>query len=99
MAAVRRRKNDNRAGKRCIGLILVAFVAAMSVQIVNLYQKDQEYIRQQTELEDRLQEQIERQAELEQYEAYTQTPEYVEDIARSKLGLSYGDEIIFKETP
>lgn len=97
MAAKKRRKDNNRAGKTCISIILVAFVAVMSVQIVKLYQKDQEYISKQAELEAQLEEETDRQAELEDYEAYTKSKQYVEDVAKSKLGLAYGDEIIFKE--
>lgn len=98
MAAVRRRrKDDNRAGKICISLILIAFMAAMSVQIARTYEKDQEYMARQAELEAQLEAQEARQQELRQYESYTQTPEYVEDIAKSKLGLAYENEIIFKE--
>lgn len=99
MAATKRaRKSNNRAGKMCISLILIAFVAAMSIQIVKIYQKDQEYARRQAELEEQLMEETARQQELEEYEAYTQSNEYIEDVAKSKLGLAYDNEIIFKET-
>ena len=88
MAAKKRKSNrNNRAGKICISMILVVFAAAMSVQIVKAYQKDQEYARKQEQLEVQLQ------------ESYTQSQEYVEDIAKSKLGLAYDNEIIFKEEP
>lgn len=97
MAAKKRRKDNNRAGKMCISMILVAFVAVMSVQIVKLYQKDQEYANKQAELEAQLEEETARQAELEDYEAYTKSQQYVEDVAKSKLGLAYDNEIIFKE--
>ena len=73
--ARRRRKDENRVGKLCISMILVAFVAAMSVQIVRTYQKDQEYMARQAELEAQLEAEETRQRELEQYEAYIQTPE------------------------
>lgn len=96
-AAKRRRKDNNRAGKLCISMILVAFVAVMSIQIVRVYQKDLEYAAQQAELEAQLEEETARQQELEQYEAYTKSQQYVEDIAKSKLGLAYDNEIIFKE--
>lgn len=96
-AAKRRRKDNNWAGKLCISMILAAFVAVMSVQIVKVYQKDLEYTARQTELEAQLEEESARKTELEQYEAYTKSQQYVEDIAKSKLGLAYDNEIIFKE--
>lgn len=56
MAAKKRKSNrNNRAGKICISMILVVFAAAMSVQIVKAYQKDQEYARKQEQLEVQLQ--------------------------------------------
>ena len=87
----------NRTGKMWISLILAAFVVVMSVQIVRIYRKDQEYARQQTKLEQQLEEELARQKELEEYETYTQSNEYIEDVAKSKLGLTYENEIIFKE--
>ena len=94
MAAKKRKSNrNNRAGKICISMILVVFAAAMSVQIVKAYQKDQE------QLEVQLQDETARQEELQNYQSYTQSQEYVEDIAKSKLGLAYDNEIIFKEEP
>lgn len=97
VAAKRIRKDNNRAGKICISMILIVFVIVMSVQIVKIYQKDQELIGTQAEREAQLEEETARQQELEEYEAYTQTNEYIEDVAKSKLGLAYDNEIIFKE--
>lgn len=92
-----RRKDNNRAGRRCISIIVVVFVAVMSLQIVKVYQKDQEYMEKQAELEEQLKDEQERQAQLKEYEDYTKSQQYVEDIAKSKLGLAYDNEIIFKE--
>lgn len=98
MSATKRvRKSSNRAGKICISMILIAFVVVMSVQIIKVYQKDQEYAERQAELEAQLEEETARQQELEEYEAYTKSDEYIEDVAKSKLGLAYDNEIIFKE--
>ncbi|MBO5522550.1 MAG: septum formation initiator family protein [Roseburia sp.] len=96
--ARRRRKDNNRAGKLCIGIIVVAFVAVMSLQITQIYQKDKTYQEKQAALEQQLEEEQKRAEELEDYEAYTKSQQYVEDTAKSKLGLAYDDEIIFKET-
>lgn len=96
-ATRRKRKSNNQIGKRCISMIVLVFVAAMSVQMVHVYQKDQEYSARQQELEEQLLEQQERQQELSEMENYTKTQEYTEDVARAKLGLAYDNEIIFKE--
>lgn len=98
MAGTRcRRKKNNRTGKFYIGMIVLAFVAVMSVQIVKVYQKDQEYISRQEELVQQLEDESERAEDLKEYEAYTKSQQYVEDTAKSKLGLAYDNEIIFKE--
>ncbi|MDD6058247.1 MAG: septum formation initiator family protein [Clostridiales bacterium] len=96
MIAKRRRKNG-RAGRLYIGAIATVFMIAMFAQIVKVYQKDQEYIEREAKLEEELLQETIRQQELEQYEVYTRTNQYVEDVAKSKLGLAYGNEIIFKE--
>ena len=91
------RRDDNRVGKICIGVILVAFVAVMTVQINKVYQKDQEKIAQEQELRQQLEYELLRQEELEEYQEYIESNEYVEDIAESKLGLLYENQIIFRE--
>jgi cell division protein DivIC len=95
--AGRKRRSDNHAGKVCISMILLVFMVAMSVQIVHVYQKDQEYIEKQAELELQLENETDRQQELEEYEEYTQSQEYLEEQA-NKQGLVYDNQIIFKES-
>ncbi len=90
-------RRANQTGKMCVTLIVLALVGVMSVQIVNLYQKDQQLIAQEELLQKQKEEELLRQQEIEEYEAYTKTQEYIEEIAKSKLGLVYKDEIIFKE--
>ena len=60
----RRKKNNNRAGKLCIGMIVIAFVAVMSVQIIRVYQKDQEYMQQEASLQKQLEEETARGEQL-----------------------------------
>ena len=90
MAAKKKRKSNrnNRVGKICISMILVVFAAAMSVQIVKAYRKRYRSTPEEREqLEVQLQDETARQEELQNYQSYTQSQEYVEDIAKSKLGL------------
>lgn len=44
-----------------------------------------------------LTEEQERTKEIEEYEKYTQTKKYIEEVAKDKLGLVHEGEIIFKE--
>lgn len=78
----------------CIVLILLA---VMSIQILRLYEKDQAYIAREEELTEQMEEELLRQDELSDYEEYIGSRDYVEDTAKSKLGLVYDNEIIFKE--
>lgn len=87
----------NKPGKMSITVIVLIMIGVMSVQIVDLYEKDQKYSLQEKELEKEKQAELVREKELEEYEKYTQTQEYIEDMAKSRLGLVYEDEIVFKE--
>ena len=90
-------RKANQTGKVCVTLIVLAMIGVMSLQIVNLYKKDQQLIEQENILKEQKKEELARQKEIEDFEAYTQTQEFIEDTAKSKLGLVYRDEIIFKE--
>ena len=87
----RRRKNGNRAGRMCITCIVFVFAIVMSTQIIKVY------IAKQADLEQQLSAEQDRQKELEAYETYTKSQQYVEDVAKSKLGLLYDNEVVFKE--
>ena len=50
------------------------------------------------ELEQQIAEEEQRTKDIEEYSKYTKTDEYVEEVARDKLGLVKQGEIIFKNT-
>lgn len=91
------RRDDNKAGKICITVILMVFVAVMAVQIRKVYQKDQEKIAQEQALREELQYELDRQEELKEYQEYINSKEYIEEQAQSKLSLLYDNQIIFRE--
>lgn len=93
----KKKKEQNRAGKICISCIVLVMTLILSVQIVRLYGKNEEYKQQQKQLEAQLQEEQERAKDLQEQEEYVGSDQYVEDIAKSKLGMAYEDEIVFKE--
>lgn len=84
-------------GKICITLMVLTLLGVMSIQIIGLYQKNQGYIAKEEKLNEQLADETERQTDLEEYEKYIKSQEYVEDVAKSKLGLVYDNEIVFKE--
>lgn len=92
-----RRRKESVAGRVIITLIVSTFVVIMLSQIVTLYEKNKTYAARQEQLQRELLEADEEQERLRQYEEYTKTPEYIEEIAKSKLGLVYSNEIVFKE--
>lgn len=91
------KKKKNRAGRLSIVCIVMFLLAVMSIQIMRLYHKNQEYIAKEAELTEQYEEETNRQERLSEYEEYIGSREYVEDTAKSKLGLVYDNEIIFKE--
>lgn len=93
----RYRKKKNKSGRASIACIVVVLLLFMSIQIVKLYQKDQEYIAREEGLTEEFEMETERAEQLSDYEKYIGSQEYVEDTAKSKLGMVYDNEIIFKE--
>lgn len=93
----RRKKGRGlNAGTISILFIVVVFVAVMSIQIYKLKEKDELLSEREENLKDQLAEESERAEDLEELDLYTQTMEYIKEMA-NKLGLVLDNEIIFKE--
>ncbi len=84
-------------GKICISCMVLILTGILSFQIVRLYQQDAAYQERKEQLAEELTEEEERTEELRQKESYVGTDAYVEEVARTKLGMVYPDEILFKE--
>lgn len=91
------KKNKNRPGKICVTLMVMALMLILTVQISNLYKKNETYKAQQKQLEAQLDKEKQRSSDLKEKQAYVGSDQYVEDAAKSKLGMAYDNEIIFKE--
>lgn len=86
-----------KTGRASIFCIVIFLLAVMGIQIIKLYNKDQEYTAREMELTQQLEQETKRQEQIKDYEEYIGSKDYVEDTAKSKLGLVYDNEIIFKE--
>ncbi len=91
------RKKKKKGGSFFMTVVFLFLLAAMTVHVYQLYQKRESYLAVEEERKAELAEQEKRQEELVEYEAYTRSDEYVEDMAQARLGMVYGDEIIFRE--
>lgn len=91
-----KKKRNNRIGMACVSIIVLAIFLIIMVRGVELRSRVLEYERMETALEKQITDEEKRTKELEEYEKYTKTDKYVEEIAKEKLGLVYEDEILFK---
>ncbi len=83
------------------GIFLAAVVLLMLLSVVFVRQAEMKEIiagqqEKQTELEAQIQSEEERSEELDVLEKRVQTNEYVEEVAKDKLGLVHEDEIVIK---
>jgi len=100
MRSRRRRLRKGMRGHRqsvfAIIAVLVILVAVVSVNSVTLRAKDKAYRAQEIELAEQIEEEKARSKEIDELEKYVSTNEYVEEVAKAKLGLVHENEIIFK---
>ena len=94
-----KRKSKNSLSNRMalIGITVVVASLAVVVHIggASLRERDLEYQAREQALEKSLAKEA-RAAELEEYRVYVQTKQYIEKVAKEKLGLVNKDEILFK---
>lgn len=93
----RSRKRRRKPGTVSIAVIVLAFLVVMAVQICRIRAKDARYAAKEQELQQEYDEETQRSSEIDDLETYMKSSEYIEDVAKSKLGLTYKNEIIFKE--
>lgn len=95
-----RRKRKDKWGNRMalIGITFVVMSLAVTVTIkgASLKDKDLEYQIREENLLAQKEKEEKRAEELEEYRVYVQTKQYIEEVAKQKLGLVNPDEILLK---
>lgn len=89
------RKTKKRTGLFPTMCLVLMMCGIIFYQKENLDKKRITYLEQEKQLQQQIDNQTERAAEIEERRAYVQTKKYIEEVAREKLGLVYKDEIIF----
>lgn len=95
-----RRKTRNLNSKLpLLGITLVVGVLAFAVGIrsQDLREKEQTYLMREDTLQKEIANEEQRTEDLNEKKVYVKTKQYIEEVARDKLGLVNPDEIILKE--
>ncbi len=92
----RRRRYNANVGILLVTVVVLCFAAVMGIRMSTLRVTAQSYENQVAALQAELEAEEERESELAESKAYVQTREYIEKIARERLGLVGEDETVVK---
>lgn len=95
----KRRRRDrwgNRLAIIGITLVVLSLAVVVNLKSTSMRKKDLEYQAREEILEQQVAKEEKRANELEEYRIYVQTKQYVEEVAKQKLGLVMPDEILLK---
>ncbi len=96
--AAYRKRRQNKTGMFLVTTVVLMMLIVVTVKSVELRQKRATYMAREEALMQQIEAEEARTKEIAEYEKYTQTKKYVEEIAKEKLGLVYEGEIIFRDT-
>lgn len=88
-----KRRRIPKGTKPILFIVLVLYVV-ITIKISDLYSYSQELESQEKQIQQQIQLELEKSERLRQEEAYMHSKEYIEELAREKLGLIKPDEIL-----
>ena len=95
-SAIYRKKGQNKLAMICVSLIVGMLFVVLFISRTELKQKQDDYIKREEVLTQQIENEEKRAEDLVEYEKYTKTAKYVEEVAKDKLGLVYEDEIVLR---
>lgn len=95
--AAYKKQKQNRAGFFLVSLVLLMMLVVVGIKSIELREKKEYYAQREAELAEQIEAEQQRAEEIAEFETYTQTKKYIEEVARDKLGLVYEGEILFKD--
>ena len=90
-------REQNRLSMWIAALVVGVLIVVILVACAGLFRRLHSNNEKIEELQSEIIKEEHRAQEIEEYKEYTQTKEYIEEVAREKLGLVYEGEVIFKE--
>ena len=97
---VRRQKKTNTRRATMIGITFVVLVLFVSMLVLtsSLHKKVEADALKKAAIEQQILDEQARTGEIEDLEDYMKSDEYIEQVAKDKLGMVNDGEIIFKQT-
>ena len=92
----RKLSNSNRRGMVAISAVVMILLVGLLVQSQKLITQNRQYETRKSELQQQISDEELRAGEIANLQDYMTSKEYIEKIARDKLGLVYADEILFR---
>ena len=96
----RKKKNSNNlsSGLAVIGITLIIGIVAAAIYTAerDMRQQEQAYIEREAALNREIEREEQRRKTLDEKKKYVATDEYIEKVAKEKLGLINPDEILIK---
>lgn len=94
---VYRKRRQNRFSMFLVSLVVVMILVVVAVKRIEISAKMDTNQAKIEQLNAQIADEEARSEEIKEYEKYTHTKGYVEEVAHDKLGLVYEGEIIFKK--
>ncbi len=91
-----KKKRQNKLGMILVSFVVLTMSLVLAVNMHSLNAKRNAYIDREEFLNKQIEAENKRAEDLVEYEKYTKTAAYVEEVAKDKLGLVYEDEIVFQ---
>ena len=95
-AAFRKPKKSKHPGMILVLLALGVFLALFAYNSISLKKAKAELEPEIARMEKMIEEENDRTVKLKEYETYTHTKKYAEEVAKDKLGYVYDGEIVFQ---
>lgn len=93
----KKRIANNNLGMAAIAIVVLLLLGGLTYQSQTLKARIAVYDAKAAALETSIEDEKERTEEIDEQKDYMQTDEYIAEVARDKLGLVKGNEIVFEE--
>ncbi len=84
--AAYRKKRQNRFGMLLVSMVVIMLMVVVAIKSIELREKKARYAQKEQTLIEQIEAETKRSEEIDQYEKYTQTMKYIEDVAKEQAG-------------